>query len=141
LLHWGSTLKVLGSGLDVEVNLLLTQIDHVAGEQRLAVLLEVCLISIQETIQPWEELLGTVVGVQDDWDAVCGSNGANVVGTGNTASDRSSLVTVGNTLILSEPLYDCILCMDISYLSGEVGGTTLGHLEDDWGLGIAGSLE
>ena len=27
------------------------------------------------------------------------------------------------------------------YLSGEVCGTTLGHLEDDWGLGIAGSLE
>lgn len=27
------------------------------------------------------------------------------------------------------------------YLSGEVGGATLGHLEDDRGLGIAGSLE
>jgi hypothetical protein len=27
------------------------------------------------------------------------------------------------------------------YLPGEVGGTTLGHLEDDGGLGIAGGLE
>lgn len=28
-----------------------------------------------------------------------------------------------------------------SYLSGEICGTTLGHLEDDWGLSIASSLE
>lgn len=27
------------------------------------------------------------------------------------------------------------------YLSGEVCGTTLGHLQDDWGLSIASSLE
>lgn len=29
----------------------------------------------------------------------------------------------------------------MSYLSGEVGSTTLRHLQDDGGLGIAGSLE
>lgn len=91
-------------------------------------LLEVCLISIQETIQPREKLLGAVIRVQYDWDTVCGSNGTNVVGTGNATSDRGSLVTVGNTLIVSEPLYDYVLCMHISYLSSEVGGTTLGHL-------------
>lgn len=27
------------------------------------------------------------------------------------------------------------------YLSGEVCGTTLGHLQDDWGLCVAGRLE
>jgi len=27
------------------------------------------------------------------------------------------------------------------YLSGEVCGSTLGHLEDDWGLVVAGSLK
>lgn len=87
MLHWSGTLQVLGCGLDVEVNLLLTEIDHVAGEQRLAVLLEVCLIRIKKAVQPWEELLGAVISVQDDWDAVCWSDGTNVVGTGNTASN------------------------------------------------------
>jgi len=28
-----------------------------------------------------------------------------------------------------------------TYLASEVGGTTLGHLEDDGSLGVAGSLE
>jgi hypothetical protein len=32
LLHWGSALEVFSSSLDVKVNLLLAQIDHVAGE-------------------------------------------------------------------------------------------------------------
>lgn len=70
LLHWGSALQVLSGGLDVPLNLLLGEIDHVGREQGLAVLGEVLLISIEETIQPWEELLGAVVGVEDDWDAI-----------------------------------------------------------------------
>jgi len=32
LLHWCSTLQIFGSGLDVEFNIVLTEIDHVAGE-------------------------------------------------------------------------------------------------------------
>lgn len=86
-------------------------------------LLEVLLISVEKTVQPWEKFLGAVVSVEDNWDAVCWSNGADVVGTSDTTSDRSLLGTVRDTL------------------SGEVGGTTLRHLEDDWGLGIAGSLK
>jgi hypothetical protein len=70
LLHWGSALQVLSGGLDVPLNLLLGEIDHVGREQRLAVLGEVLLISIEEAIQPWEKLLGAVIGVEDDWDAV-----------------------------------------------------------------------
>ena len=63
MLHWGSTLEVLGSGLNVIVDFLLAQIDHVAGEERFAMSLEIRLISIKKTIQPWEELLGAVIGV------------------------------------------------------------------------------
>lgn len=63
LLHRGGTLEVLGGSLNVEVNLLLRQINHVAGEERLAVGLEVSLISVQKAIQPWEELLCAVIGV------------------------------------------------------------------------------
>ena len=98
LLHWRSTLEVLGSGLNVEVDLLLTQIDHVGGEERFAVLLKVSLIGIKKAVQPWEELLGAMVGVKDDWNTIRGSNGANVVGTGNTTGDRCLLLAIGNTL-------------------------------------------
>lgn len=103
LLHWGSALEVLSGGLDVVVNLLLGEIDHVGREQWLAVGLEVSLISLEETIQPWEELLGTVIGVENDWNAVCWGNGANVLSTGNTSSDGSLLLVVGNTLLHVSP--------------------------------------
>lgn len=98
LLHWGSTLEVLGGSLHVELNLLLGKIDHVRGEQWLSVLLVVSLISIQQAIQPWEKLLGAVVGVKNDWNAICRGNGSDVVSTGNTTSDGGLLGTVGNTL-------------------------------------------
>lgn len=87
LLHWCSTLKILGSGLDVVLNSLLAQIDHVAGEERLTVLLEVLLISIEKTIQPWEELLGAVIGVQNDWNAICWGNGTDVVSSSDTTGN------------------------------------------------------
>lgn len=35
----------------------------------------------------------------------------------------------------------CALGIVASYLASKVGSATLGHLEDDGGLGIAGSLE
>lgn len=85
--------------------------------------LEVGLISIHEAIEPGQELLGAVVGVQNDGDAVGRGNAADVVGSGNTTSNGGSLALVAHTL------------------TGEVSGTTLGKLQDDGGLGIAGSLE
>jgi hypothetical protein len=99
LLHWRSTLEVLGSGLNVEVDFLLTQVNHVGGEKRLAVLLEVCLISIEKAIQPWEELLRAVIGVEDNRDTVGGSDGTNVVSGSNTPRDGGLLLAVGNTLL------------------------------------------
>lgn len=99
LLHWGSALEVLSGGLDVVVNLLLGEIDHVGREEWLAVGLEISLIGIKETIQPWKELLGAVVGVEDNWNAVCWGNSADVLGTGDTSSNGSLLLVVGNTLL------------------------------------------
>lgn len=83
LLHWGSTLEVLGGGLDVPVDGLFGKIDHVAGEQWLAVLLEVSLVLIHHAVEPWEKLLGAVVGVKDDGDAVERSDRSDVVGAGD----------------------------------------------------------
>ncbi len=74
LLHWSSTLEVFGSGANIILNAFLTKIDHVAGEERLAVLLEMLLICVKHAIQPWQKLLSTVIGVQDDRDSICGSD-------------------------------------------------------------------
>jgi len=46
LLHGCSTLQVLRGSRDIEIDFLLTQVDHMAGEKRLAVFLEVFLILI-----------------------------------------------------------------------------------------------
>ena len=98
LLHGGSALEVSSGGFDVVVNLLLREIDHVGGEEGLAGSLEVSLVGIEHAIEPREELLGAVVSVKNDWDAVGGGNLADEVSTGNRASDGRSLVSVAHTL-------------------------------------------
>lgn len=98
LLHGSSTLQVLGGGFNVVVNGLLRQINHVAGEEGLAVLLEVALILIEHTVEPRKQLLGAVVGVEDDGNAVGGSNAADVVGSGDRTSDGGLLAIVADTL-------------------------------------------
>lgn len=140
LLHWGSTLQVFGCGADVFLDRLLTKIDHVAGEERLAVLLEMLLIRGKHTIQPWQKLLRTVVGVQDDRDTICRSDCTNVGCTSNSTGNRGLLVLVVDTLFTRQQLQFCHVRYCV-YLSGEVGRSTLGHLEDNRCLGIAGSLE
>jgi hypothetical protein len=123
LLHGSNALEVGGGGLDVVVDLLLGKVDHVGAEEGLAVDLEVGLVGVDHAIEPGEELLGAVVGVKDDGDAVGGSNRTDVVASGNGTSDRGLLVLVGHTL------------------TGEVSGTAVGELENDGRLGVTGSLE
>lgn len=98
LLHGGSALEVLGGGLNVPLDGLLREIDHVRGEEGLTLLLEVSLVGIEHAIEPREELLGAVVGVKDDGDAVGGSERADIVGSGDRASNGSGLVGVAHTL-------------------------------------------
>lgn len=69
-----------------------------AGEEGLAVLLEVALILIEHTVEPRKQLLGAVVGVEDDGNAVGGSNAADVVGSGDRTSDGGLLAIVADTL-------------------------------------------
>ncbi len=64
--------------------------------------LEVCFISIQHAIEPGEELLRAVIGVQDDRDSVRGSNRSNVVGSGNSTCHRGLLLVILDTLQTSQ---------------------------------------
>jgi len=123
LLQRSRTLEVLGGSLDVEVDSFLRQVDHVRGEEGLAVLLEVGLIGIEHAVEPWKKLLGAMIGVEDDWDAVGGGNGTDVVGGGNSTLDGGKLVLVVNAL------------------AGEVGSTTLRGLQNDGSLCITSGFE
>ena len=54
LAHLCSTLKVLGSLMDVVVFGFFGQVNHVGREQRLAVLLKIFFISLQHAVEPWQ---------------------------------------------------------------------------------------
>lgn len=85
--------------------------------------LEVALILIEHAIEPRQELLGAVVGVEDDGDAVDGGNAADVVGSGDGAGNGGGLAVVAHAL------------------TGVEGGTTLRDLQNDGALLVAGGLE
>jgi hypothetical protein len=95
----------------------------VAGEEGLAVELEVALILIQHAVEPGQKLLGAVVGVENDGNAVGGSNGTDVVSSGDGTGNGGGLAVIANAL------------------TGEVSSTTLGDLQADGGLLVASSLE
>ena len=61
-------------------------------------LLEVLLVLIEHAVQPGEELLSAVVGVQDHRDAVRRGNAADVIGSGDGTDDGGELVGVGDAL-------------------------------------------
>jgi len=110
----GHSLKVLHTDLNVLLLGLLGHVQHVGGEQGLSVLLVVGLVGIEHTIEPWKELLGAVVRVENDGDTVVRSDSSDVVGGSGGTGNRSGLVgTVGKTLTTEE------------------SGTSLGDLEDD----------
>lgn len=119
----GHALQVLNANLNVLFLGLLRQVEHVRAEKRFASLRKVLFISRKHTIEPRKQLLGTVVRVQNDGNAVAGSNRANVVRSGGGTSDRSLLLVVGKTL------------------TSEVGSATLRQLQDDRRLRVTSGFK
>lgn len=119
----GHALKVLLADSNVLLLALFREVKHVRREERLLVLLEVLLVGSEHAIEPREQLLGTVVRVQNDGDTVRRSNRADVLGSSDSTSDRSLLLVVGQAL------------------AGEVRRTTLRELQDNGRFRVAGSLK
>jgi len=117
------TLEVLLAGLDVLLLGLFGEIEHVGGEKGFSFLLVVSLIGIEHTVEPGKELLGAVVGVENDGDAVGRGDSTDVVSGGDGTSDGSLLLVVSDTL------------------SGEVSSSSLRDLEDDRGLVVTSGLK
>ena len=123
LLHRCGALEVGCGRFDVPVNRFLRQVDHVGGEERLAVFLVPRLVRVEHAVKPWQELLGAVIGVEDYWDAVGWSDCADVVGGRHGSGDGGGLVLV------------------VDALAAEVGSATLGELQDDGSLCILCGFE
>ena len=117
-------LEVLLGDLHVLLDGLLGEVEHVGAEQGLAVLGEVLLVSLEEAVEPGEERLGAVVGVEDDGDTVELGEGAHVEGTRDAAHDGSLLVS----LVLPA-------------LAGVVDAAAVGELDDHGRVGNLGRLE
>ena len=66
----GHARQVLDAGRDVLLEGVLGQIEHVRGEQRLAVLGEVVLVGVQQPVEPGQPVAHAVVRVEDDRHAV-----------------------------------------------------------------------
>lgn len=115
------------------------------GEEGLAVKLEVPLVLVEQAIEPGQQLLGAVVGVQDDGDTVGGSDATDVVSTGDTTGNGGLLLAVGDTLERNDQYSlsrSAVQSMaDKTYLASEVGGTTVGELQNDGAVLVTGSLE
>lgn len=147
LLPRSSSLEVLGRRLDVVVDHLLGQINHVGREKRLVVLLEVLLVGVHHAVEPRKQLLRAVVGVEHDWDAVGWGHRADVVSGRDGAGDRSLLILVLDALdarasaLPSREHPKLLHAKKCTDLSAEVGRPTLRHLQDDRGFGIASCLE
>ena len=62
----GHTFKVRDAGGNVVLLALLGKVEHVRGEERFLVLLEIGFVGLEHTIEPRQEFVCTMVRVQDD---------------------------------------------------------------------------
>ena len=103
-------------------------------------LLEIVLVCVHHTVKPWKKLFCTVVGVENNWNAICGCDGADVLSSCHGSCDRGGLIFVVDTLAKKISGVDEKVRPCDDYLSCEVGCTALRSLKDDWSAFVAGCL-
>mmetsp|Transcript_31962 Transcript_31962/g.63824 ORF Transcript_31962/g.63824 Transcript_31962/m.63824 type:complete len:364 (-) Transcript_31962:247-1338(-) len=90
----GHALHVLNACGNVLLEGLLGEVKHVRREERLAILLEIVLISLDKAIEPGQPRPHAVVGVQQDRHAIQLGDLAHMQGARNGTGDASSVVGV-----------------------------------------------
>ena len=122
-IHRSHPLEVLGTGGDVLLIKLLTEVQHMRGEERLSISLEIFLISLEHSIKPGEEFLSTVITVENHRHTIVLGHQPHVLGPSYGSQDSSLLVGVLDTLASQE-------CC-----------SSVGELDDDRRVDVPGSLE
>ncbi len=100
--HLGDAGQRPGADLDVLRQRLLRKVEHVRAEEWLAVAREVLLPGRDDAVDPGENLLGAVVGVEHDRNAVDLGQGPHVQRAGDRTGDRRGLLTVVQRLATVE---------------------------------------
>mmetsp|Transcript_52710 Transcript_52710/g.136499 ORF Transcript_52710/g.136499 Transcript_52710/m.136499 type:complete len:402 (+) Transcript_52710:396-1601(+) len=94
----GHALEVLDAGADVLLEGVLGEVEHVRGEEGLAVLLVVVLVSLNQAVEPRQPRAHAVVRVEDDRDAVELGDLTHVEGTRDGAGNAGGIISVVGTL-------------------------------------------
>ncbi|CCK08376.1 FIG00150549: hypothetical protein [Cronobacter sakazakii 696] len=89
--HFGHALQVFGADFDVLFQRLFRQVDHVRREQRFAGSGKVFFTRVQQAVDPRQQFLRAVVGVQDNRHAVMFSHLVNVMRARDSAQNRCLL--------------------------------------------------
>jgi hypothetical protein len=89
--HLAHPLEIALADVDVLLDRLFRQVEHVRAVERLAVGLEVPFAGIEQAVDPGQQLLGRVVGVQDDRRAIQFGHQMDVLGAGDAAGDARAL--------------------------------------------------
>ena len=118
----GELLKVLLADGNVLLEGLLGEVKHVRGEEGLAGRLVALLGGGKEAVDPGKPCLLAMVGVEDDGDAVEGSDLMNVLGGGDGTGDGGAVVGV------------------VEGLTGDELSTTLGEGDHDGTAVLHGGL-
>ena len=111
--HLRHALEVAHADVEVLLDRLLGQVEHVRAEQRATGALEVGFAGIEQAIDPAELVLGAVVGVQDHASAVGGGQRVHVVRGRDRAGDRR-----------------CV-ALQAAALAGHERAAAVGELDDD----------
>jgi hypothetical protein len=115
--------EVLAANRDVFLQRLLGQVEHVRAEQRRAGGGEVPFALVQQQVDPRQQLLRRVVGVDDGRDAVLLGQQMDVAGAGDRAE------RVG------------LLAVELQALAGDELRAAVGELDDDRRLGLRRRLQ
>jgi hypothetical protein len=120
-LHGSHALEIFDTDGNVLLIGFFRKVEHVRREKGFAVLVEEIFVGLEHAIEPGKKLLGAVIRVENDWDSVVLGNGTDVHGKG----DRSGGRAVGV----------------LDSLSAHEGTSSVGTLDDDGALGLAGSFQ
>jgi hypothetical protein len=95
----------------------------VRREERFTMSLEIGLISSEHTIKPRKKLLGTMIRVNKDRNAISLGNGTDILSTRDSTENRSFLMLIINSLTSNE------------------SSTTVGELDNNRRLVLFGSFK
>lgn len=126
--HLAHPFQIALADLDVLLQRLFRQIEHVRAVERLAMHLEILLAGVEQPIDPRQQFLGRVVGMQNDRRAVEFGHLVDMVGTRDRAGDAGALAGIVHALAgkeLCAPFENWMIAGEFSSLAASMTAFTV----------------